>query len=171
MDREYLSNNDQEGVFTPSHDTDQHEVHDHVVETREVPDTAIPEKETHRKDRYYASSIAPAVHRIQPVIAYEDDYVAGGIAQFVYLVAGVLNLLLGIRFLFKLFGAASNGVVQMIYRLTDPMVAPFRGIFQSTNVPQAGVFEVESLLAIATIALLAYFIVAILRLSTRNETI
>ena len=45
-------------------------------------------------------------------------------------IVGIITLLLGLRFILLLFGAnAANGFVNFVYGLTEPLVAPFQGIF------------------------------------------
>ena len=52
--------------------------------------------------------------------------------QAVWLVAGVVDALLIIRFLFKLLGASTQAsFVRFIYDLTQVFVAPFHGIFNT----------------------------------------
>ncbi|QQG49948.1 MAG: YggT family protein [Candidatus Berkelbacteria bacterium] len=78
--------------------------------------------------------------------------------QVVYYVLSVLEGLLVIRFAFKLFAAnAANGLVDFVYDLTGPFVAPFRGIFASP-VEEGTVFESSTLLAMVVYALVAYII-------------
>jgi uncharacterized protein YggT (Ycf19 family) len=179
MNRTYISNNDQEGVFEQRQNpVPGEEIHEEEVVTKTSepvpPQNSSPNNaenmETKRTERYYTSSIAPAVSRpnLQSETTYEDDYLARVIIQFIYAIGGILNILLGIRFLLMLFGANQTGIVQAVYNLTDPLVAPFRGIFGDTTVPQGGTFETESLLAILTISVLTYIAVSLLRLATRN---
>src|SRR6267143_6310842 len=76
--------------------------------------------------------------------------------QAVWLLAGVVDALLIIRFLFKLLGASTQAsFVRFIYDLTQVFVAPFHGIF---NTAASGhiVFEPEALIAIAIYSLIGW---------------
>ena len=81
------------------------------------------------------------------------------------LVFTVLEVLLLVRFTLKLFGAnAEQGLVSAIYGITEPLVAPFRGIFaQPEGTP---VVEIATLLSIVFFVLVAALIVAIVRAVT-----
>ena len=92
----------------------------------------------------------------------------------VYFVFGLLDVLLGFRFVFKLLGAnPSTGFVDFIYNLSAIFVAPFAGIF-NTSLAQGDVttsiFEPATLVALIVYALLAWGIVALIRvLSGRQQ--
>ncbi len=80
----------------------------------------------------------------------------------IYYVTGVINVLLIFRLLFRAFGAnPGSPIVQLIYVITAPILAPFRGIF-----PQAAsggfVFEPSILVAIFVYTLLSMGIVELL---------
>ena len=74
----------------------------------------------------------------------------------------VLEVLLLVRFTFKLLGAnADQPLVSAIYGLTSPLVEPFRGTFaQPGGTP---VIEIATLLSIVSFVLVAALIVAIVR--------
>ena len=81
------------------------------------------------------------------------------------LVFTVIEVLLLIRFLGKLFGAnADQGFVSAIYGITEPLVAPFRGIFaQPAGTP---VFEIAALLSVIFFVLVAALVLALVRAFT-----
>jgi uncharacterized membrane protein len=93
----------------------------------------------------------------------------------VYFVFGLLDILLGFRFVFKLFGAnPSTSFVDFIYNLSAIFVAPFAGIF-NTSLAQGDVttsiFEPATLVALVFYAILAWVIVALIRvISGRQQT-
>jgi hypothetical protein len=89
--------------------------------------------------------------------------------QIVYLLVGILTGLLALRLLSLLFGANPfNGFVDFIYTVTNPFVAPFRGIFGYDVALGASKFEAETLVAIIVYALLGYLLVKILEVGRRN---
>jgi uncharacterized protein YggT (Ycf19 family) len=77
----------------------------------------------------------------------------------------VLEVLLLVRFAMKLLGAnAEQGFVSALYGITEPLVAPFRGIFaQPAGTP---VVEIATILSVIFFVLLAALIVAIVRAVT-----
>lgn len=84
--------------------------------------------------------------------------------QFVYLIFGIVNMLLLIRFVFRLAGANPVApIVQFIYELTNIFMAPFRFIFP-TNVVAGAAFEWSVLVAIFFYALFAWIITRIIRI-------
>lgn len=83
----------------------------------------------------------------------------------------VIEVLLLVRFALKLFGAnAEQGMAAAIYGITEPLVAPFRGIFSQPEGTQ--LVEIASLLAIIFFVLVAALVVAVVRAFTgkRAET-
>jgi uncharacterized membrane protein len=79
--------------------------------------------------------------------------------QLVYLIFGLIEGLIAIRFVLKALGAnATAGFAQFIYGITNPLVAPFYGLF-GNPAAQGSVLEVHSLVALIVYALLAWLIV------------
>jgi len=108
----------------------------------------------------------------EPVV-YTSTNPMTPIIRLVWLVFGVLIALIGIRILFLALGAnAGNGIVDAVYAITDPFVAPFRGIFDIDQVRPSGdnVFDVAALLAMVGWLLVALVITAILRIFDRSAT-
>jgi len=83
--------------------------------------------------------------------------------QVIYYIAGVLALLIGIRFVLYLLGANNVGIVSFLYTITQPFVAPFYGIFGRTITYGARI-EIESILAIVAIGVVTFIIVGFTRL-------
>ncbi len=80
----------------------------------------------------------------------------------------VIEVLLLVRFAFKLFGAnAAQGIAAAIYGITDPLVAPFRGIFSQPEGTQ--LVEIAALLAIVFFMLVAALVVAVVRAFTGKQ--
>jgi len=93
------------------------------------------------------------------------------IRRAIWLLFGILIALLGIRILFLVLGAnEGNVIVDAVYGITDPFVAPFRGIFSIEQVRPTGssIFDVAALIAIVGWTLVAAVISAILRIPDRS---
>lgn len=78
--------------------------------------------------------------------------------QLIWLLFGILEGLLALRFIFKLIGAnPGNTFASFLYALTGLFLAPFASL---TSAPSAGgmVFEFSTLIAMAVYALVAWAI-------------
>jgi uncharacterized protein YggT (Ycf19 family) len=89
----------------------------------------------------------------------------------IYLIFAVLVALIGIRILFLALGAnEGNVIVDAIYGITEPLVAPFRGIFSINQVRPIGesVIDLAAFIAIIGWTLVAMLIDALLRIPDRT---
>jgi uncharacterized protein YggT (Ycf19 family) len=78
--------------------------------------------------------------------------------QWVWLLFGILEALIALRIIFKLFAANPNSpIAALIYKITDLFLSPFAGL---TATPAAGgmVLELSSLVALLIYALIAWAI-------------
>ncbi len=88
--------------------------------------------------------------------------------QVVWYILGILEALLAIRFLLKLFGAnPAAGFTSFIYGVSHPFASPFLNVFRITNV-QGSIFEWTTLLAMIVYWLIA---IAIARLLVMGKTV
>jgi hypothetical protein len=100
----------------------------------------------------------------------EHDRQVSKVTQIIWYIAGVLIALLLVRAVLAVLGAnLDNGFANFIYALTDPLVAPFRGLLQVGEF-QAGVsrLEVETLLAAAVYALITWGITKAVDLTRKD---
>jgi uncharacterized protein YggT (Ycf19 family) len=98
---------------------------------------------------------------VRPVPAYNYRAV-----QAVWFIVGLIDILLIIRFVLKLLAAStSSGFVTFIYNLTEPLIAPFSGIF-GTPAANGSVLEPATLVALVIYSLIGWGIVALIRLMT-----
>ena len=84
------------------------------------------------------------------------------VTSVVTLIFTVLEVLLLLRFIFKLAGANANQpLIAFLYRITEPLTRPFQGIFPE---PQAQLaLDIPALLAIVFLFLVGALIVALVR--------
>ena len=101
--------------------------------------------------------------------------VSGGplyyVRRVLSLLFGILAVLLGLRILMLLLVAnQQNSIVDFVYGVTEPFVAPFRGIFQFNEV-RAGdaTLDVAALVALIGWLLVYLLLMAILRLGDRDR--
>lgn len=94
------------------------------------------------------------------------------VIRLIWFVAGLIDVLVGLRFLLKLFGASTvSAFVNALYGVTAPLVGPFQGIF-----PVSGsgtfIFEPASLVAVLIYPLIALGAASLIRiLSQRRATL
>jgi hypothetical protein len=124
-------------------------------------------------DRMVAHNVRESV--VDP--AAEKSAAVDWVSRLVWVLGGLMAILLAIRFVLLASGAnESAGFAQLMYGLTDWMVAPFAGLFgRPLTYPGAagtGVLEWESLAAIVVYLLIAWLItkVAQLLLGTNRTT-
>ena len=143
-------------------------------------ETRVVERQTYvERERPVAEPVAadPAGSQVN-VNSGQPTYVepvSGGplyyVRRVLSLLFGILAVLLGIRILMLLLVAnQQNGIVDFVYGVTEPFVAPFRGIFQFNEV-RAGdaTLDVAALVALIGWLLVYLLIMAILRLGDRDR--
>lgn len=88
------------------------------------------------------------------------------ITNSIYFLVGLLEVLLGLRFLLRMFGAnPDNSFAQFIYTLSDPFIAPFSTLFISPTASDgANIFDVNVLIAMIVYAILGWIAVSLVRL-------
>ena len=88
------------------------------------------------------------------------------VTSVVTLIFTVLEVLLFLRFIFKLAGANANQpLVNALYGVTEPLTRPFQGIFAQPSGALV-IVDVPALLAIVFLFLIAALIVALVRAIT-----
>ena len=93
------------------------------------------------------------------------------IIRIINYAVGLLELLLGIRFLLRIAGAnAGNGFVAFIYQFSDMFMTPFRSIFPR-SVVEGSVVEWSTLFAMAIYAVLAYALIQLILLMVPHTDI
>ena len=140
---------------TPRHDHDTTERYERerVIERRAYPTPASASN----------LNLGPTT----AVVARND--VVWAVTRIVTLLFTVLEVLLLLRFILKIFGANANQpLVSGLYRITEPLVRPFQGIFPEPSGPPA--LDLAALLAVAFFFLIAALIVAVVRAITSPRT-
>lgn len=149
-------------------------------ETRVVERETYVERET-PVDPGYVPPAQPAASQVNvnagPAPAYAEPVAVTGpgpldtVRRVVTLLFGILAVLIGLRILLLLLVAnQSNSIVDFVYNVTEPFVAPFRGIFAFDAVTPGGgsVFDVAALVALIGWLLIYLLLMAILRLGDRR---
>jgi len=91
----------------------------------------------------------------------------------VYFFFGFIDILLSFRLLLKLAGASlASGFVRIIYTLTGIFTMPFEGIFRrgvAPGIEATSIFEPATVMAIIVYSLIAWGIVKLVRISSREK--
>jgi uncharacterized protein YggT (Ycf19 family) len=93
------------------------------------------------------------------------------IRRAIWLLFGIVVGLIAIRIIFLALGAnEGNVIVDFVYAITEPFVAPFRGIFSIEQVRPVGESRIDlaAFTAIIGWTLIAMVIIAILRIPDRT---
>ena len=86
------------------------------------------------------------------------------ITGIIYFLLGVLEVILGLRFIFRLLGAnQGNSFTSALYDFSHIFVGPFNGIFNDQAIGSKSVFELSTLVAMLIYALIAWGLVALCR--------
>lgn len=93
------------------------------------------------------------------------------IVRSIYWFFGILELLLGVKFLLRLFGAnTENQFAQLIERLTAPFLAPFSTLFVSPTSEGGGsIFDLNIIIAMIVYGILSYLLVSLVVFIFRHE--
>jgi uncharacterized protein YggT (Ycf19 family) len=141
--------------------------------------TRVVERETYveRERPAEPAYVPPAANSNVNVAPAGGGYVAATPGPLHYarrvvsLLFGILAVLIGLRILLLLFVAnEGNAIVDFIYGVTEPFVAPFRGIFSFDTV-RAGdaTLDLGAVVALIGWLLIYLLIMAILRLGDRDS--
>ncbi|MCI0711848.1 MAG: YggT family protein [Chloroflexi bacterium] len=120
-----------------------------------------------KKEEVYidADGSQPELRRRRQVIHDQDAerrIAVRKVANFVWLLFGILNVLLVFRFALKLMGAnPENAFADFIYDLSELFVSPFVGLIES---PTSGdlIFDVPVLVAIIVYSLVGWILVQLI---------
>jgi len=81
------------------------------------------------------------------------------INSLINLVANVVEFFLLLRIILKLFAASPRApFVYWVYETTEPLLAPFMGMFPASKITGSFVIEFSSIFALVVYAFLAYLI-------------
>lgn len=95
------------------------------------------------------------------------------VEYLIYFFFGVLEIFLGFRLVLKLMGASlASGFVGAIYGFTSLFIMPFEGIFRrgfTQGLETTSILEPSTLVAILVYAVLAWGIVKLLRIFSKES--
>jgi hypothetical protein len=128
-------------------------------------------KETTVKE---GNTINPVVNTSTRSVAVKSTATSSQTMEYlIYFIFGLLEVLLVFRLVFKLAGANPiSPFVKIIYSITSIFIMPFEGIFRrgfAEGVETTSVLEPSTLVAIVVYALLAWGVVLLVRILSRQK--
>ena len=112
----------------------------------------------------------PRVRRVENDATYAPSWRGWRASQIVYTIGGIVEALILIRLVLELLAANPNaGFTNLIYSITDPLVAPFQGVFPSPQT-HGSVLDLAAVLAIIVYALLTWAVARLFELIRRRST-
>jgi len=118
----------------------------------------------------HANYVDPAGNQVEDQVEVYQDKNQGKanrrswITTISYYLLSVLEVILALRFSFRLLGAnQDNSFIQFLYNLSHVFVLPFKGIFNDQILGTGNVFELSTLIAMLVFALIAWGLVALSR--------
>jgi hypothetical protein len=119
--------------------------------------------------RYRVPAAQAAVTEYYTAPSYAGDPVLAQFFRIMWFALGVLETLLGLRFVLALLGAnPNNGFASLIYGITGPFVLPFRTLFP-TPAADGSVFELYTIIAMIVFFLLWWAIVRFVEVATNRR--
>lgn len=90
-------------------------------------------------------------------------YRSSVVVYLIEYVTYLVQVLLGLRFVLKLFGARTAApFVRWIYEMSDGLIAPFRGMFPSPEIARPFVIEFSTLFALIIYSVVGYLILELI---------
>jgi hypothetical protein len=135
---------------------------DDTVESVKAPGVAMERQ----RESYMDSSGNRVENQVE---TYEDTNLRKAslrnwITGVVYFLLGVLEVILGLRFIFRLLGAnEGSDFTRALYDFSHIFVGPFNGIFNDQTIGSRSVFELSTLVAMLIYALIAWGLVSLAR--------
>jgi hypothetical protein len=91
--------------------------------------------------------------------------------QLIWLIAGVVDFILALDFIFRAVGAHNTGFAHYIYRIGGWLAAPFLGIFNTTVAANGtSVIQWADVLAVAIYTVAAWVVTKLIRILTTPRT-
>ena len=87
------------------------------------------------------------------------------IQKMTYIIVSLVEVLLSLRFIARLFGASSRApFIAWLYENTEPLLAPFQYVFPSPSVKGQFVLEFTTLFASFVYSFAAYLILEVMNM-------
>ena len=111
-----------------------------------------------------------ATEQVTRDVAAERRLSLALVTQIIWAILGLLEVLLGLRFVLKLIAAnPDSGFAALIYGITKPFLAPFTAL---VGTPQSGgtILEVTTLIAMAVYALFFWGVVRVVLIAANRPS-
>ncbi len=125
--------------------------------------------------RYYDETQPASLRPVTPMryansdASYAPSWRGWRASQIIYTIGGIVEALILIRAILELLAAnPSAAFTSFIYTITDPLVAPFQGVFPSPQ-SHGNVLDLAAVLAIIVYALLTWVVARLFELIRRRS--
>lgn len=131
---------------------------------------SLGRREIVEQERPVVAPDRPAVAEERPMVPVVTQSPPYRVVELIWFLAGLIDVVVGLRFILKLFGASlESPFVGLVYGVSAPLVAPFRGIFPVSG-QGAFIFEPASLVAMVIYPLIALGLVSLIRILNSRGT-
>ncbi len=121
----------------------------------------------------HGAPVAPVapVGAAAPIATSTGGYSVGSrLIQLVWLIAGVVDIILALDFVFRAVPANNTGFAHYIYRLGGWLGAPFDGIFNTTTANHGtSVFRWSDVLAVVIYSIAAWIVARLVRITSPSR--
>ncbi|HEY1348293.1 MAG TPA: hypothetical protein VGF67_01550 [Ktedonobacteraceae bacterium] len=132
--------------------------------------TQYPQYPVNERDAPIENRANPPVPRVENrVETFEDKNLRRAVLRnwitgIIYFLLGVLEVILGLRFIFRLLGAnEGSDFIMFLYNLSHAFVGPFNNIFNDQSIGSRSVFELSTLISMLIYALIGWGLASLTR--------
>lgn len=95
---------------------------------------------------------------------------AHSLIRVLQFILGIFEVLLAIRLVLRFLGAnPSAQIVDLVYKLTEVIILPFKGIFANISLAGGGILDVVAISAMVGYPIIVYLVIEIIHLATKDE--
>lgn len=103
-------------------------------------------------------------------VEYQQQKLSLRSYHIIWFMVGLIDAVLGFRFVFEALSANPSGFAQFIYAVSYPFAEPFRSLFGVTNVMNYAFFDWSVLVAIVVYLLIGYGLVQLVKIINPSTT-
>lgn len=81
------------------------------------------------------------------------------LVKVINIILSIVQIILGLHIVLKLFGAATVPFVRFVYQLSHPLMRPFAGIFKSVQLNGHYALDLSALFALVVYSALGYILI------------
>ena len=90
--------------------------------------------------------------------------------RFLQYLLGLFEVLLAIRLVLRFLDAnPAAGIVELVYKITEVIILPFKGIFANIYLSGGGILDTVTISAMIGYPIIAYIIIELLQLGSHDQ--